>query len=150
MATSICLRRYNQQLSATHYKTSLLLLNGGAKALTLERGSHLGICMSHPSTIRIQRKASAPSSTKATSWKEDTLAKSLQTKFLEKALKEQHSSHIDLSHDKAEGCSYFEKDGYQECCAVLCKDDTHNSLVCPRHVVVSAVKEIEKSIVHYK
>ena len=49
MATSICLRQYDQQLSATDYGTSLLLLNGGAKALTLERGSHLGICMSHPS-----------------------------------------------------------------------------------------------------
>ena len=151
MATSICLHQYNQQLSATHNRMSLRLLNGGAKALTLQCCSDLGICMSHPSAIRIQKKASAPSSTKATSWKEDTLAKSLQTKFLKEVLKEQHSSHIDLSHDKAEGCSCnFEEDVYQQCCAVLCKDDTHNSLVYPRHVVVSAVKEIEKSIVHYK
>ena len=149
MATFICLRQYNQQLSATHFRTSLLL-NGRAKALTLERGSHLGICMSHPSLIRIHKKASAPSSTKATSWKEDTLTKFLQIKFLKEVLKEKHSSHIDLSPDKAEGCSYFEEDMYQECCAVLGKDDTHNSLVYPRHVVVSAVKEIEKSIVHYK
>lgn len=67
MATFICLRQYNQQLSATHFRTSLLL-NGGAKALTLEYcDSHLGICMSHPSLIRIHKKASAPSSTKATS-----------------------------------------------------------------------------------
>ena len=150
MAKSICLQQYNQELSATHNRMSLLLLNGGAKALTLERCSDLGICISHPSAIRIQKKASAPSSTKATSWKEDTLSKFLQMKFLKEVLKGKHSSHIDLSPDKAEGCSYFEEDVYQECCAVLGKDDTHNSLVYPRHVVVSAVKEIEKSIVHYK
>ena len=65
-------------------------------------------------------------------------------------LKEKHSSHIELSPDKAEGSSYFEEDVYQECWALLGKDDTHNSLVYPMHVVVSAVKEIEKSIVHYK
>ncbi|CAH3019463.1 unnamed protein product [Porites evermanni] len=129
MATSICLHQHNQQLSATHYRMSLLL-NGGPKALTLEHCSHLGICMSHPSAISIQKKASAPSSTKATSWKDDTPSKSLQIKFLKEVLKEKHSSHTDLSHDKAEG--------------------THNSLVYPRHVVVSAVKDIEKSIVHYK
>ena len=81
---------------------------------------------------------------------EDTVTKFLQVKFLKEVLKGKHSSHIDLSPDKAEGCSYFEEDMYQECCAVLGKDDTHNSLVYPRHVVVSAVKEIEKSIVHYK
>lgn len=57
--------------------------------------------------------------------------------------------HFTSLYHKAEGCSYFEEDVYQECCAVLCKDDTHNSLFYPRHVVVSAVKEIEKSIVHY-
>ena len=129
MATSICLHQHNQQLSATHYRISLLL-NGGPKALTLEHCSHLGICMSHPSAISIQKKASAPSSTKATSWKDDTPSKTLQIKFLKEVLKEKHSSHTDLSHDKAEG--------------------THNSLVYPRHVVVSAVKDIEKSIVHYK
>ena len=37
MAASTCLHQYNQQMSASHYRISLLLLNGGAKPLTLQR-----------------------------------------------------------------------------------------------------------------
>lgn len=100
----------------------------GTHARTLLTSWHLHVTpLCH---ISIEKKASAPSSTKATSWKDDTPSKSLQIKFLKEVLKEKHSSHIDLSHDKAEG--------------------THNSLVFRRHVVVSAVKDVEKSIVHYK
>ena len=53
---TICLHQYNQVLSATHCQISLLLRNGGAKALTLERCAHLGISVSHSSAIRMHQK----------------------------------------------------------------------------------------------
>ena len=37
LAAASCLKQYNQQLSAAHYRTSLLLMNGGTKSIALER-----------------------------------------------------------------------------------------------------------------
>ena len=69
MAASICLHQYNQQMTAAHHRIRLLLLNGGAKALTLQRCAGLGISVSHSSAIRMQTKAAAPNVSKATCWK---------------------------------------------------------------------------------
>ena len=52
LASASCLKQYNQKLSAAHYRMSLLLLNGGAKAITIYRCSQLGHTVSHTSAIR--------------------------------------------------------------------------------------------------
>lgn len=151
MATSICLHQYNQQMSATHYRISLLLLNGGAKAVTLERCSHLGISMSHSSAIRMQSKAAAPSSTKVTTWKEDTLAKSLQVNLIKEVLKKQPSTEVNFGQDVLDAYDYFEEGVHHECCTLLQK--TGSSLgneIYPREVLNDTVGEIKKDIVHYK
>jgi len=41
-AAAMCMKRYNQQLSALHYRNGLMLLHGGLKALALDRCFHLG------------------------------------------------------------------------------------------------------------
>ena len=151
MATAVCLHQYNQQLSSAHYRISLLLLNGGAKALTLERCAHLGISMSHSSAIRMQSKAAAPSRTKATTWKEDTLLKSLQIELLEEAMKKQSSGEIKFYRSELEAYDYFGDDVFNACCTALKNLDSDNaSQIYRREVLVSAVGEIKKSIVHYK
>jgi hypothetical protein len=54
--SAMCMRIYNQQLSALHYRNGLLLLHGGVKSLTLQRCFYLGLCVSHKSCIRMQKK----------------------------------------------------------------------------------------------
>ena len=48
LALASCLKQYNQQLSAAHYRTSLLLMNGGTKSFALERCAPLGITTVKP------------------------------------------------------------------------------------------------------
>lgn len=151
MATAVCLHQYNQQLMSVHYRISLLLLNGGAKALTVERCAHLGISMSHSSAINMQKKAAAPSTTKPTTWKEDTLAKSLQVNLLEEVLKKQPTSVVVFENNQVEKYDYFDEGVYNECSALLQRATRgHSNGMYPREEIVQAIKEIRKSIVHYK
>ena len=153
MAASICLHQYNQQLSAAHYRISLLLLNGSAKALTLERCARLGITVSHSSAIRMQTKAAAPVASKATSWREDTLMKSLQISFLKEVLKKQQSVQVNISRDEVSSYKGFEDSVYVESCKLLENtegEDESGCLIYPRHAVSGAVEKLEKSIVHFK
>ena len=108
-------------LSATHYRISLLLVNGGAKALTLERCAHLGISVSYSSAIRMQLKASSPQSTKATTWRGDTSSKTLQVqvRFLEEAKMQQVSYEVSLSLDEVQSYSNFSESVHTECCSML-------------------------------
>ncbi|KAL9984664.1 hypothetical protein ACROYT_G006985 [Oculina patagonica] len=58
LAAASCLKQWNQQLSAAHYRISLLLLNGGAKSVTIDRCSQLVTTKgSQHSPIRMQTKA---------------------------------------------------------------------------------------------
>ena len=152
MAAAICLRQYNQQLSSAHYRISLMLLNGGAKALTVERCAHLGISMSHSSAIKMQSKAAAPANTlKATTWKEDTLIKSLQVNLLEEALKKQPAELVIFDKGEVEKYDYFEEGIYNKCSTLLQKAGAGNtSHTYPREVLLQAVEERKRSIVHYK
>ena len=138
-------------LSSTHYRISLLLLNGRAKALTLERCAHLSISVSHSSAIRMQSKASSPQSTKATTWREDTLSKTLQVRFLEEAQQKQGSNEINLSLDVVQSYSHFSESVHTECCSMLqTATEDENSVVFKNESIDHAIQEIKKNIVHYK
>ena len=129
-----------------------MLLNGGAKALTVERCAHLGISMSHSSSIKMQSKAAAPANTlKATTWKEDTSMNSLQVNLQEEALKKQLAEMVIFDKGEVEKYDYFEEGIYDKCSALLQKAGAGNiSHTYPREVLVQAVKERKRSIVHYK
>ena len=62
LAAAFCFKQYNNQLNAAHNRLSLLLLNTGAKAITIERHAHQGITMPHVSAIKMQTKATQKSS----------------------------------------------------------------------------------------
>ena len=151
MAASICLHQCNKLLSANHYRTSLLLLSGGAKAMTLERCSHLGISVSHSSAIRMQRRASQGGN-KVTTWREDITSRTLQVHFLEEVLKEQGSNVVNLSQDLVQSYKYFDESIYNECCSMLhtMTADQSNSVNFTKEDLTSAVQEIKKNIVHFK
>lgn len=120
--------------------------------LTVERCAHLGISMSHSSAIKMQSKASEPANTlKATTWKEDTLIKSLQVNLLEEALRKQPAEMVIFDKGEVEKYDYFEEGIYDKCSALLQKaGDGNISHTYPRDVLVQAVEERKRSIVHYK
>ena len=122
-------------------------------ALTLERCARLGITVSHSSAIRMQTKAAAPVASKATSWREDTLMKSLQISFLKEVLKKQQSVQVNISRDEVSSYEGFEDSVHVESCKLLENtegEDESGCLIYPRHAVSGAVEKLEKSIVHFK
>lgn len=128
-----------------------MLLNGGAKALTVEHCSHLGISMSHSVSIKMQGKAAAPTNTKVATWKQDTLEKSLQINLFEEVLKKQPAAVVSFAKNEIENCDYFENSIYDECSALLHKAGAGNAdQIYPRQVLVHAVDEIKRNINHYK
>ena len=150
MAASICLHQYNQQMSAAHYRISLLLLNGGAKALTLQRCAGLGISVSHSSAIRMQTKAAAPNVSKATSWKEDIVSKTLQLNFLERGCHKKKTAQINMSQNEVSSYECFADSVYANSCKLLEIAGEEGCLSYSRNVIISAVENLEKSIVHFK
>ena len=138
-------------LSATHYRISLLLLNGGAKALTLERCAHLGISVSHSSAIRMQSKASSPQSTKATTWREATYSKTLQVRFLEEAKLKQLANEVSLSLDEVQSYANFSESVHTKCCSMLqTATGDESSVVFKSESIDNAIQELKKNTVHYK
>lgn len=119
MAASICLHQYNQQMSAAHYRISLLLLNGGAKALTLQRCAGLGISVSHSSAIRMQTKAAAPNVSKATCWKEDIVSKTLQLNFVKEVVTKKKTAQINMSQNEVSSYECFADSVHASSCKLL-------------------------------
>ena len=85
LAAASCLKQCNQKLSAAHYRLSLLLFNGGAKSITVDRCAQLGITVCHSCSTRMQTKAGETSS-KCASWKENMRKKVLKIRFLEEII----------------------------------------------------------------
>ena len=153
MAASICLHVCNPLLSACNYRVNLPLLNGGAKAVTLERCAHLGISVSHSSAIRMQTKASSQGNTnlKVKTWHEDRTARTLQLCFLDEVPQNQSSNEVNLSLDAVQSYNSFNDDIYAECCYVLQKMvGEQSSVYFKRATITSAVQEIKGNIVNYK
>ena len=89
--------------------TSLLLLNSGAKAITIERYAHQGITMPHVSAIKMQTKA-AQTSSKCTSWKQDALEKELKIRIVQEVINNSHSiAPLNLSKDRVSHMKYYEE-----------------------------------------
>ena len=109
LAAAFCFKQYNNQLNAAHNRLSLLLLNTGAKAITIERHAHQGITMPHVSAIKMQTKATQTSS-KCTSWKQDTLEKELKIRIVEEVINNSHSvAPLDFSKEKLSHTKYNEE-----------------------------------------
>lgn len=166
-AAAICMKLYNEKLSAFHYRTGLLLLNGGVKALTLKRCYMLGLCVSHESCIRMQKKFGKDFDLKAVSWRQETEEKELMVRFLKELEFKQvnetgEKTEIDLSLGTVSSYSYFDETVYAKCSELLTslknKDETSKNTDCSdshEHSTTlktlrQAMTQIKSGIVHYK
>lgn len=118
MAASICLHQYNQQMTAAHHRIRLLLLNGGAKALTLQRCAGLGISVSHSSAIRMQTKAAAPNVSKATCWK-TLFQRHCNSIFLKEVVTKKKTAQINMSQNEVSSYECFADSVHASSCKLL-------------------------------
>lgn len=125
-------------------------MNGGAKALTLKLCAGLGISVSHSSAIRMQTKAAAPNVSKATSWKEDIVSKTLQLNFLKEVLTKQQTAQINMFQNKVSSYECFADSVYANSCKLLENAGEEGCLTYFRNVIIKAVENLEKSVVHFK
>ena len=157
LAAASCLKKYNQQLSAAHYRIGLLLLNGGAKSLIIDRCSQLGFSVCQHSAVRMQTKV-GETFTKFLSWKEDMTRKELHIRFLEEILKSTESDEapLNISKDNFSNLGYFQEETYDSLIEFVhgVKQRRNGgrrlSAVLTRKDLKDAVEELKSSIVHYK
>lgn len=134
----------------------LLMLNGGAKAVTIDRCSQLGLTVSHTAAIRMQTKA-GQASAQCYSWKQDTLLKEQQIRFLEVVLKNAgDGAQLDMSRDTVSSLKCFEEESYDELLAFVQgvrqgqSEGSMTTSAVTRQDIEEAVKELKNTIVHYK
>ena len=89
------------------------------KALTLQRCAGLGISVSHSSAIRMQTKAAAPNVSKATSWKEDIVSKTLQLNFLKEVVTKKKTAQINMSQNEVSSYECFADSVHASSCKLL-------------------------------
>lgn len=151
-AACICLKQYNQKLSAFHYRNGLLLLHGGVKAATLQRCYHLGIAMSQKSTIRMQEKFGDDFDAKVVSWTEQTRETELLIRLLEEIKKhsflEGSASHgapflIDLSDVAVRAVPHFDECLHNKC-------ETLVQEITGQRTSTVSVDQIDKTIAHLR
>lgn len=158
-AAASCLKQYNQKLSAAHYRLSLLLLNGGAKSITIDRCTQLGITVCHSSSTKMQTKAGETSS-KCVSWKEDTIKKVLKIRFLEDIIGRCDSdmTSVDMSRDSVSHSKYFQEETYDDLLEFVRGVKVQREGVATptmpaaltKKDLEAAIKELRNSITHYK
>ena len=153
LAAASCLKQYNQKLSAAHYRTSLLLMNGSTKSIALERCAHLGITMSHSATVLMQTKA-GETSPKCALWRQDTLDKQMQIKFLEEVIvSSSEPMSFDISKDKVCSFKYYNEELYEDLMVFITgikeKRGEVPAAIC-RQDVEEALKDLKNSVLHYK
>lgn len=82
VAISMLLRQHFHNMSALLYRNTLLLMNGGCRALDIDRMSLQGILMSHSSGINMQLKMAKEFSRDIDQWKSDIAKKELMALLL--------------------------------------------------------------------
>jgi hypothetical protein len=131
-AASICLKKYNQELSACHYRNGLFLLHGGVKALALDRCSHLGLSISHASCIRMQTKIGKGFNAKALNCKEDSEERELTIRFLKeiKSKQKDYSQEMNpeygeynISKQAVHLYSYNDEQIHEKCTSLFCQEN---------------------------
>ncbi len=154
-AACICLKQYNQKLSAYHYRNGLLLLHGGVKAKTLQRCYQLGITVSQKSCIRMQEKFGVDFDEKVVSWTERTKETELMIRFLEE-LKREGSQLIDcdgasfnLSDVAVRDLLYYDESLYEQCAKQLRESGLQGDQISLKHID-EAISQLRSSLVHFK
>ena len=82
VAISMLLRQHFHNMPALLYRNTLLLMNGGCRALDIDRMSLQGILMSHSSGIKFQLKMAKEFSRDVDQWKSDVAKKEMMVLLL--------------------------------------------------------------------
>ena len=158
-AARICLKQYNQKLSAFHYRNGLLLLHGGVKAATLQRYYHLGIAMSHKSSIRMQEKFGDDFDAKVVSWTEQTRETELMIRLLEEIKKhsfqEGSASHgapflINLSDVAVRAVPHFDECLHNKCETLVQEISGQRTSAVTLDQIDQTIAYLRNTLTHFK
>lgn len=158
-AACICLKQYNQKLSAFHYRNGLLSLHGGVKAASLQRCHHLGITMSQKSTIRMQEKFGDDFDVKVVSWTEQTRETELLIRLLEEIKKhsfqEGSASHgapflIDLSDVVVRAVPHFDKCLHNKCKTLVQEISGQRTSTVSVDQIDKTIAHLRNTVMHFK
>ena len=159
-ASCICLKQYNQKLSAFHYRNGLLLLlHGGVKAATLQRCYHLGIAMSHKSSIRMQEKFGDDFDAKVVSWTEQTRETELMIRLLEEIKKhsfqEGSASHgapflINLSDVAVRAVPHFDECLHNKCETLVQEISGQRTSAVTLDQIDQTIAHLRNALTHFK
>lgn len=158
-AACICLKQYNQKLSAFHYRNGLLLLHGGVKAATLQRCYHLGIAMSHKSSIRMQEKFGDDFDAKVVSWTEQTRETELMIRLLEEIKKhsfqEGSASHgapflINLSDVAVRAVPHFDECLHNKCETLVQEISGQRTSAVTLDQIDQTIAYLRNTLTHFK
>ena len=158
-AACICLKQYNQKLSAFHYRNGLLLLHGGVKAATLQRCYHLNIAMSHKSSIRMQEKFGDDFDAKVVSWTEQTRETELMIRLLEEIKKhsfqEGSASHgapflINLSDVAVRAVPHFDECLHNKCETLVQEISGQGTSAVTLDQIDQTIAYLRNTLTHFK
>lgn len=158
-AACICLKQYNQKLSAFHYRNGLLLLHGGVKAATLQRRYHLGIAMSQKSSIRMQEKFGDDFDAKVVSWTEQTRETELMIRLLEEIKKhsfqEGSASHeapflINLSDVAVRAVPHFDECLHNKCETLVQEISGQRTSAVTFDQIDQTIAYLRNTLTHFK
>ena len=160
-AACICLKQYNQKLSAFHYRNGLLLLHGGVKAAILQRCHHLGITMSQKSCIRMQEKFGNDFDAKVVSWAEQTRETELMIRLLEEVKKhscqegEDSASHraaflINLRDVALRAVPHFDECLHNKCVTLVQEISGQRTSTVSLDQIDKTIAHLRSTLTHFK
>ena len=107
---------------------------------------HLLISVSHSSAIRMQTKATAPNVSKATSWKEDIVSKTLQLNFLKEVVTKKQTAQINMSQNEVSSYECFADSVYANSCKLLENAGEERCCTYSRNVIISELKILRRAL----
>ena len=148
VAVVMLLKQHFSSMSKLMYRTTLLLMNGGCRALDIDRLNMQGITMSHSLGIKMQTKMAKEFGKSVEQWKSDVSKKGLLINLLIEiaTLLESESSPVILSPDKIKSCPSYDEEIWSESRSYIpyTSFDELCSSIDSKEKLVDIVKNVKK------
>ena len=151
-AAAVCLNKMNRKMTAFHYRNGLMLLNGGAKSLCIDRLSKLGMSVVHWSCINMQKRLAGQVNRGLTSWKQD-IESSEQAILLAEEMKEKQQDPEDhiitIDNNLVKDSVNFKEASWTKLQQVLTENDK-GLTICSFEDLDTGIRNLKEAIVPYK
>ena len=151
VAVSMLLKQHFANMSKLLYRSTLLMMNGGCRALDIDRLNSQGILMSHSSGVKMQNKMAMEFGKSVEEWKQDVTRKELMIRLLLDIHNQIKECDGNLTLDHIKSCPSYDTnvlDGVKS--YIQCETDDPCKILDTTEKITKALKEIKQSIVDYR